>query len=701
MRFAHAFILAALCTISTLGFADASFDGRWSGAIETPGTALDIVVDLSSDGDVLSGTISIPVQGLIDAELEGVGYDGDTVRFAIPGIPGDPSFEGRRVDEDSIEGTFSQGGARLPFSLARENAAEQARVALDGLDAEIEQALEDFNVPGLGLAVVAGGEVVYARGFGYRDLANERPMTPDTLFAIGSTTKAMTNAVLAMLSDDGIFDWDVPVRTYLPAFAVEDPSISNRITARDMVTHRTGLPRHDLLWYNNNEGTRAELVARLPHLELTADLRERWQYNNLMYGAVGYLTETLTGTTWEQAVRDRLFDPLGMARSNFRVADSQQDDNHALPYRDNDGELEAIPFRSIDLIGPAGSVNSTVNEMTRWLQFNLDGGVFDGERLIDRATLADLHRVQMTMPSDGSESNVPMGYAMGWMNSVYEGHRMLTHGGGIDGFITSVTFYPDDDLGIVAFTNVGSNLGGLVARTAADRILGIDGDDRIAEALEQRERALAAQDEAEERRDAQRVAGTSPSHAIDDYLGTYEHPGYGRVLIGSGDDESDRGLVFTFNGIEAPLEHWHYDVWNGAETEGDPTFEEMKFAFQSNFEGVIDTLVVPMELTASPIEFTKQPDPRLGDADYLARFVGRYESSLSETVQRVTLSGNQLQLVLPGQPVYTLIPQVDDRFAIEGLQGFAVGFETDDDGSITGITFYQPNGVFSSERVEE
>ncbi|MEE4330564.1 MAG: serine hydrolase, partial [Wenzhouxiangella sp.] len=493
---------------------------------------------------------------------------------------------------------------------------------------------------------------------------------------------------------------DEPLRTYLPAFRLSDPSISERITPRDMVTHRTGMPRHDLSWYNKNEGTRAELVERLEHLELTADLRERFQYNNLMYAAAGYLTERLTGLSWEAAVRDRLFEPLGMSRSNFSVAESDSDPNHARPHREVDGDLEEIPFRSLDLIGPAGSVNSSVNEMASWLLLNLENGLFDGERLIELSTLHDLHSAQISVPSmQPSDGEVPVGYAMGWFVSVYEGHRRLSHGGGIDGFITSVTLYPDDGLGIVAFTNSGSGLGNLIDRVAADRILGIDDRDRIGEALAQRERALAAQDEAEQRRDEQRVEGTSPSHAVEDYVGRYFDPGYGELTVAPGNAEN--ALSVTYNGIDAPLRHWHYNVWSGAETEGDKTFENMKFAFRSNFEGAIDSVVVPLELTASPIVFEKQPDPRLSDPEFLARFVGTYADPISERSEEIILAGDELQLVLPGQPVYTLHPRVDGRFNIGELQGFSVGFDTDEDGTIESITYYQPNGVFTSERVED
>ncbi|MEE4297172.1 MAG: serine hydrolase [Wenzhouxiangella sp.] len=703
MRALKILIAALLLPCSSLVLATTPFDGEWFGAIEVPNQPLEVEIEFSSDSEGgLSGLISIPSQGLLNAPLDGIERDGDNIRFAIPGIPGGPTFDGARVDDTSITGTFSQGGAELAFALKRENPADAAREALGGLDAEIEKALADFNVPGLGITIVAGGEVVYARGFGYRDLDEALPMNPDTLFAIGSTTKAMTTAVLGMLTDEGLFNWDEPVRTYLPAFAVADPSLSQRITPRDMVTHRTGMPRHDLSWYNNNEGTRAELFDRLEHLELTADLRQRFQYNNLMYVTAGYLTEQLTDSTWEAAVRTRLFEPLGMRRSNFSVSDSLSDANHAKPYREVDDELEEIPFRSIDLIGPAGSVNSSVNEMARWLLFNLEGGVIDGQRLIQRATLEDLHSAQIAVPSSQTRDGiVPVGYAMGWFVNVYNGHRMLSHGGGIDGFITSVMLFPEDGLGIVAFTNSASSLGNLVARAAADRILGLDRQDRIGQALAQRERARAIQDEAEERRDAQRVEGTTPSHALAEYPGLYSHPGYGELTIARADSDSASGLTVTYNGIEAPLQHWHYNVWSGAETVGDKTFENMKFAFRSNFEGVIDSIVVPMEPTASPIEFEKQPDPKLRDPEYLQRFVGVYADSVSEQTERVTLSGNHLQLAIPGQPVYTLEPRVDGRFSIGELQGFAVGFDVDETGDVVSITFYQPNGVFTSERIED
>lgn len=706
MRSRSRFVLVPLAAflLTFPALAESPFDGHWRGEIQIPGQPLEIDVDLvSAEDGSMSGDISIPVQGLADFALGELVVEDREIRFKMPGIPGEPSFEGS-LSEDGrqIAGTFRQGGGELPFELdAGPGPAEAAREALAGFADVGEQAVSDFNVPGVGIAVVAGGEVVFAEGFGYRDLEEQKPMTADSLFAIGSTTKAMTATLLGMVVDEGELAWDEPLTRYLPSFRLADPMITARITPRDLLTHRSGLPRHDLVWYNNNAATRGEMVARMAHLELTADLREKFQYNNLMFMTAGYLAGQLSGATWEEALRARLFEPLGMERSNFSVADSQEDPDHALPYRENDDdELERIPFRSIDLIGPAGSVNSSVREMSHWLLFNLQGGRAGEAQLINPSTLADIHSPHMSvnaMPAPQTKVS-QRAYGMGWMVEVYRGHRRLQHGGGIDGFVTSVMFFPDDDLGLVAFSNRGSGVAGLVNQVAADRILGLDPIDWLGDAKKRMEEGRAEAEEAEKKKDAVRVAGTEPSHAIADYAGDYAHPGYGTLTVAT-QGEDAHGLELTYNGITAPLEHWHYDVWNGAETDGDPTFEDQKVLFRSDFDGQISSVVSALELTAEPIVFAKQPDARLSDPEYLERFVGTYRSPTGQE-GRIELSGHHLTVHLPGQPTYTLDPEASGRFAIRGLQGFNVGFE-EADGKVTKIVFYQPNGVFESERVEE
>jgi CubicO group peptidase (beta-lactamase class C family) len=675
----------------------AAVDGHWQGKIDVPGNPLKIDVDLATGDDgALSGDISIPVQGIADMALSDLVLADDEVRFKIPGIPGDPAFAGTLRDDGArLAGKFTQGGAELTFELVRgDDKAALATAALDGYAELAAQAVKDFNLPGAGVAVVAGGEVVFAEGFGYRDVENQVPMTADSLFAIGSTTKAFTTTVLGTLVDEGKLDWDAPLHDYLPAFRLADPTATELMTPRDLVTHRSGLPRHDLVWYNDNDGTRAELVARLAHLDASAPFRARWQYNNLLYATAGYLVEVLTGGSWEDAVRQRLLEPLGMERTTFSVDASQEDPDHALPYRENDDdELERIPFRRIDLMGPAGSINSTVREMSRWMLLNLGLGQIDGERLINASTLADIHTPHMVTGGTSSRPEISAGaYGLGWMIDTYRGHRRLHHGGGIDGFTCVVMLFPDDAVGIMAFGNRGSGVPSILAQHAADRVLGLEPIDWNAEGLENRRKGKEVREESEAKKETRRRPGTSPSHDLAEYAGEYRHPGYGRLSVAV-DDEA---LTVTYNGIATPLEHWHYDVFNGLEAD-DPTFEDMRFQFRSNLDGAIAAVEAPFEVLLDPIVFEKTADPRLSDPEYLRRFTGSYE--LPSQVATVELSGSALVISLPGQPTYTLEPKLDG-FVLAEVPAISVDFATDDDGKVVSMTFYQPNGVFTAERKE-
>lgn len=566
---------------------------------------------------------------------------------------------------------------------------------LENFDKVVNKALKDFNVPGVCIAVVSADKILYAEGFGYRDIEAKKPMTPNTLFAIGSTTKAMTVTLLGMHVDEGNLDWDKPLRNYMPTFQLSDPMISSRITTRDIVTHRSGLPRHDLIWYNNDEWTRAEVIERLAHLEMTADLRERFQYNNLMYMTAGYLAGQLSNKTWEEAMRERLLGPLGMVRTNFSVAQSQKDDDFAYPYRENDEhEIERIPFRTIDLIGPAGSVNSSVNEMSRWLIFNLNRGRVGEKQLINPATLSDIQSPHMTTGETFDRPEISQAtYGMGWRIDTYRGHRRIAHGGGIDGFVTSVMLFPDDGFGLVSFNNGQSQISHLINQHAVDRILGLEGIDWLGDAKEKREKALQEIEEAKKKKESTRVAGTYPSHPLSDYSGEYENSGYALLkIVLTGD-----ALSLIYNGIEAPLEHWHYDVWNGADTDGDPTFENRKFIFRSDIDGNIARVESMFEPQAAPIVFRKRPDMRLSDANYLRGLVGTYVTK-DNTKFTVDLAGDGLTLTVPGAPTYTLVPDLNGRFVVQEARTVSLEFVINDGETATRILIHQPGGIWEAER---
>ncbi|HSQ34383.1 MAG TPA: serine hydrolase domain-containing protein, partial [Candidatus Binatia bacterium] len=432
--------------------------GHWAGAIQLPGTKLEIDCDFTSqaDGSWL-GDISIPVQKAKDLPLNGIVVKGSEVTFAIGGLPGEPVFKGRISDDGmAIDGTFLQGGKEFPFLLRQAGSpADKAKAVLVSFDDIVAKGLAALNVPGVAVAIVVDNEVVLAKGYGYRDLEKKIPMTADTILAIGSSSKAFTTFAMGTLVDRGSMEWDVPLRRYIPWFTLTDAGTSERITPRDLVTHRSGLPRHDLVWYNNYGASREEFVRRLAFLQPTADLREKFQYNNLMFLTAGFLVEILTGEKWEDSIRRLVLEPLGMKRSNFSVLDSQKDVDFAFPYNENNGVLERIPFRDITNVGPAGAINSSVNDMSRWLLVHLNSGTLDGKPMIQPQTLEDMHLAHM--PTGQTPTLVelsPASYGMGWFVDTYRGHGRVHHGGSIDGFSAMISMFPADGVGFVVLSNL-------------------------------------------------------------------------------------------------------------------------------------------------------------------------------------------------------------------------------------------------------
>jgi len=694
------FVLLAICLIAVSGPAAAAppqdLAGHWEGTIDVPGSKLEVNLDFVKQADgTWKGDISIPVQGAKDLPLAGIKVEGMDVAFAISGIPGDPTFKGQmNADGAKISGKFSQGGGSFPFELARAaDPAAKAKKALEGFDEVVAKGLAQLKVPGAAIAIVKDKEIIFSKGFGFRDVDDKLPMTADTLMAIGSSTKAFTAFTLGTLVDQGQVEWDKPVRNYIPWFRLYDAQAGERLTPRDLVTHRSGLPRHDLVWYNNRTATREDLVRRLAYLPPTADLREKWQYNNMMFLTAGYLVETLTGKSWEDSVRTLVFDPLGMSRSNFSVAESQKDKDFALPYDERDGKVVKIPFRDISLVGPAGSINSTANEMSRWVTVHINGGKYGDKQVIGANTLADLHTPYMTTGGVSTRPDITApDYGLGWMVDNYRGHGRVHHGGNIDGFSAMVSLLPNDGLGFVVLTNKnGTGLSELLIRTAADRILGLEAVDWIGDAAKRLAEGEAVGKKAEEKKATRRRPGTSPAHKLDEYAGEYRHPGYGDLKV----TLKGTQLGFLYNDIATPLAHWHYETFNGGKSE-DPTFEDMKLTFRTDVNGNVVGVAIPFEPSLDDIYFVKKPEARLSDPVYLKTLLGSY--TLASQTVTVSMKGDTLTLFIPGQPVYDLVPEVGGEFSLKAAKVVRVRFLEDAKGQVTGAEVSQPGGVFEYKR---
>lgn len=572
---------------------------------------------------------------------------------------------------------------------------DTTKVNLKGFPQLVEKVMKEWEVPGTAVAIVKDGKVVFARGFGYRNVKKELKVTPDTLFAIGSCSKAFTAALLGILVDEGKLEWDKPVRDYLPSFKLHDTFASERITPVDLLTHRSGLPRHDMVWYNAS-ATREELIKRLPHLEPSKDLRYTWQYNNLMFMTAGYLAGKIAGTSWEQLVQTKLFDPLGMKNSNLSVKDSQKSADYSLPYSKREEKVTEIPFRNIDTVGPAGSINSSVYEMAQWLILNLNKGKFGDKQVISAGALQKIHSPQMVTgrPLDKDKEFAYGLYGMGWGINVYRGHPVVSHGGGIDGFISSVAFLPRDNAGVVILTNGdrgGNQVCSIIAYNVYDRILGlrqIPWDKRIKKRFDEaRKKSKEARDKNKEKP----VPNTKPSHKLEDYAGDYENPGYGIFTIKKDGDQ----LKAAFNDLHFTGLHFHYDVFEFTSTFNPD--RKIKVTFHTDIKGNISRGSVPLQPGVNDIEFTRMPEKKMKDKAFLKKFVGEYD--LRGVTATISLKGeNTLVLTVPGQSPYELVPYKGTEFTIKTLKGFSVKFNLDASGKVTEMESHQPNGVFTAKK---
>ncbi len=573
---------------------------------------------------------------------------------------------------------------------------------LQGLDEFVQTLMEDWKVPGLALAIAKDGEIVHSKGYGMRDMEEGKPVTPDTLFPIASATKAFTTMSLAVLADDGKLDWDTPVREYLPSFRLYDQFASERMTPRDLVTHRSGLPRHDLMWYRT-DATRKAIFDRLRYLEPNTDFRTFAQYQNLMYMTAGYLAGELSGRSWEDLVQERIFLPLGMDTSLFSYRQMRQTTDHALPYK-KDKEQDAtvrIPYYQMsddadaddDPIGPAGSIKSSLADMSRWLLLHLNGGKHGDVQVVSEGQLKQMHAPQMVFPQFGSKhpETPHVSYGMGWFVEPYRGYNNIHHGGNIDGFTTLATFMPEKGLGAVILMNMnGSPVREILAHNIFDRLLGLDQVDWNARAHEDQDELEAAEERGKAKTEERRVPDTHPSHELDAYTGEFENPGYGRLRL----ERDGEALKGYYNTLTFDVTHYHYDIF---EFYYEPFEVKLKGTFGSNVKGDIEALSIPLEPSVKDIVFTRVPSSEMMEPAFLERFVGEYD--LMGRSLAVALKGDGSLLVsIPGQPDLEFEPYKGTEFVAKNLSELSIEFVVDEAGKVTEATIITMGGVFTAKR---
>lgn len=571
--------------------------------------------------------------------------------------------------------------------------APATKPALGDIDAFIDQVMRDWKVPGLAVAVVADGKVILLKGYGYRDTEKKLPVTPKTLFAIGSISKSFTVSAMGMLVDEGKLDWDKPVRDYLPSFKLYDPVASEHVTPRDLVTHRTGLPRHDLVWYSS-DFSRGDMVRRLQYLEPSKDLRYAYQYNNLMFMTAGYLVGQVAGTSWEDFVRSRILTPLDMTSTNFSVVDSQKSTDFALPYQNAKDVVKEVPFHNVDQIAPAGAVNSCVEDMAQYLLFHLSKGKHGDQRLLSENNSNQMQVPQMVEPNSERWREIGLAsYGMAFNLSAYRGHKMVSHGGAIDGFTAQFAFLPQDQIGIVALANLDASRDPapmIVVYDVFDRLLGLDQTPWNQRFKDDDLKEKQAEEEAKHKGFTERRPGTHPSHELKEYLGEYENPGYGIVKI----EADGANLKMRLNKLESPLRHFHYDIFEVPENPLD-VLEKTKVTFFTDVKGDISSLSMPLQPDVKDIVFTRRPESV--SRSFLEPLAGQY--TVGAVTATVSIEGEKtLVLVVPGQPKYVLIPRRGTTFDLQGLSGFSIEFRTDASGKVAEAVMYQPDTTLVMKR---
>ena len=447
-----------------------------------------------------------------------------------------------------------------PAITAAQSTIEQKTAELDNYAA---QAVKDWQSPGLAIAVVKDGKVVFQKGYGVRELGKPEPFDTITVSAIASTTKAMTAAAIGMLVDEGKVRWDDPVTKYLPSFQLYDPYATREVTVRDLLTHRAGLGNADWLWAVSDLPTK-EMMDRLKLVKPEYSLRSSFVYQNVMYIAAGEVVAAASGMPWEKFVQTRIFDPIGMRSTYPRAALVPSGANAAIPHwRFGRDTIVAIRRDQSQSIGPAGDVWSNVSDMSKWMKFLLDSGIVNGKRLLNRETFAELFTPQVMVPPDEFYPTMAlthphwMTYGLGWFQHDYQGRMLSFHTGSLSGFVAIIGLVPDEKLGVYVLANRDHvEVRHALMYKAIDIFLGNAPRDWSKQLLALYDSRRAAAETQRAANEAKRIKGTKPSLSLSKYAGVYEDPLLGRVSV---TEANGKLRVDAGPAIKGALEHWQYD----------------------------------------------------------------------------------------------------------------------------------------------
>lgn len=495
------------------------------------------------------------------------------------------------------------------FSPTRETVSlEEFNLSIPEIDCIANDAIRKFNVPGASISIVINDQVILSRGYGFRNLDKQLPVTEHTLFPIASCTKAFTALILGQLVEEGKVALDDPVHKYIPELDLVDQERTNRLTIRDLLAHRTGVARHDPIWIFT-EISRSSVIGLLKHLKPACDLRQEYQYNNFMYSLAGIIIERLTGQPWEGAVSCRLLKPLEMKHSITSVRDLQSSSDFSLPHAEIGGVVMSLPFRNTVPVNPALGIISNARDMANWLKLQLGQATCPTISVIQNQTLEESHKIQMPFPSSSNETEKSyyLGYGLGWLIGKYRDYTLVTHDGCIDGFFSEVAFLPEKGIGIVILTNSSSD--GQLAIAAIknqifDNILQISDTNWVEKSQEIHMKTKHTIHNALE---SLKYPSQNPTaQTLEAYIGQYAHPAYGNVEL----KIENNKLFFIYGQTKNPLYYKSEDTFSSQSAEllvyGINPIIDLKFCKDSS--ATVYKVEVPFEgfRSAKPITFIRE-----------------------------------------------------------------------------------------------
>ncbi len=566
---------------------------------------------------------------------------------------------------------------------------------LAGFDAFMEKTLKDWNAPGIGVGIIVSDKLVFAKGYGYRDYEKKLPITANTMFPIASNTKLFTAVAAGFLVEEGRLTWDQPIRESVPTVNFYNNYLNNTITLRDMLSHRTGITRHDSIWYKSDYSTK-ELFERLRYLEPKEQPRQLFLYNNMMYAGVGYTIQLQSGKPWGQFVREKILQPLEMNHTVYSISDMLKQPDYGVPFTEkrDSMELYKIPYyEDTDGLAAAGAIISNIEDMSHWLIALMNNGQYNGKQVLPSKVLQATLEPAIALPNAAGQVRgwwevLNQAYGMGRWTASYRGHLIAFHGGDLPGFHSQISFMPNEHIGVIVFV-IGNHIAPLynpISYNVYERLLGMEPTPWTDRLLDIRLKNKKAGMEARSKAGFGRIMNTTPSHALADYVGEYEHPAYGTLKIAMKDNQ----LQFEFHKIKMPLTHFHYDRFDTPDDEQDGKWS---VNFSTNPQGDIDRAT--MSLDEAEATFVRRP-ARLDEAT-AARIAGTYETATGAKFQVVWKPGLGLYVVRIGAPDQKLVPYKGLKFRIPEFADVVIEF-VEENGPITAMKQLDPSGEYVSKR---